>query len=56
VSVFVWPDAGPDAAPAVRSVNGYSLATWKKGAMRYWAVTDAAAPEIAHFAELMVAG
>ncbi len=53
VSLFVWPDAGPDAAPAVRTVNGYSLATWKKGAMRYWAVTDAATPEIAHFAELM---
>jgi anti-sigma factor RsiW len=56
VSVFVWPDAGPDTAPAVRAVNGYSLATWKKGAMRYWAVTDAASPEIEHFAQLMAAG
>ena len=56
VSLFVWPDAGPDVAPTVRATNGYAIATWKKGAMRYWAVTDAAAPEMTHFAELMVAG
>ena len=56
VSLFVWPDAGADIAPTIRAMNGYSIATWKKGAMRYWAVTDAVTPEIAHFAELMVAG
>lgn len=57
VSLFVWPEPeGNDSAAKTKAINGYSLATWKKGGMRYWAVTDAAAPELTHFVELLEAG
>jgi len=56
VSLFVWPDPqAADAAPKARTLNGYSLATWRKGGMRYWAVTDAAPVELNRFVELLEA-
>ena len=35
------------------TLKGYSLATWTKGSMRYWAACDAAPSELARFADLM---
>ena len=56
VSLFVWPESKDgDTSLKQRSVNGYSLATWRHGGMRYWAVTDAAPTELTHFAELLQA-
>ena len=37
-------------------MKGYSIVHWTRGGMRYWAVTDAGAPEITRFAELMASG
>ncbi|HSS28461.1 MAG TPA: hypothetical protein VLL50_10955 [Usitatibacter sp.] len=57
VSLFVWPEStGGDTSVTQRSLNGYSLATWRHGGIRYWAVTDAAPIELTHFAELLQAG
>jgi anti-sigma factor RsiW len=57
VSLFVWPEPqAPDRAARARTLNGYSLATWCKGGMRFWAVTDAAPAELNRFAELLEAG
>jgi anti-sigma factor RsiW len=57
VNVFVWPDSGAsDSAPKLQSMKGYSIVHWTRGGMRYWAVTDAGAPEITRFAELMASG
>jgi anti-sigma factor RsiW len=57
VSLFVWPEPqAADSAARTRTVNGYSLATWRKAGMRYWAVTDAAPVELARFVELLEAG
>jgi anti-sigma factor RsiW len=57
VSLFVWPEPKDgDTSVKQRSLNGYSLATWRHGGVRYWAVTDAAPIELTHFAELLEAG
>ncbi|HUL94752.1 MAG TPA: hypothetical protein VLT89_02015 [Usitatibacter sp.] len=54
VSLFVWPEAGTaDTQPKVSTLKGYSLATWTRGSMRYWAACDAAPSELARFADLM---
>jgi anti-sigma factor RsiW len=56
VSLFLWPEEmDGDTAVKQRTLNGYSLATWRRGGMRYWAVTDAAPIELTHFAELLEA-
>jgi anti-sigma factor RsiW len=57
VSVFVWPEAGaPDTAPKLQTLQGYALASWTKGGMRYWAACDAAPTELARLAEIIAAG
>jgi anti-sigma factor RsiW len=57
VSLFIWPEAREgDASVKQRTLNGYSLATWRRSGIRYWAVTDAAPTELTHFAELLEAG
>lgn len=56
VGLFVWPEATEADAPVKqRTLNGYSMATWRHGGMRYWAVTDAAPTELTHFVELLEA-
>ena len=57
VSLFVWPEAKEgDSSLKQHTLNGYSLATWRRNGMRYWAVTDAAPSELTHFSELLEAG
>lgn len=54
LSLFIWPEAKDgDSSVKQRSLNGYSLATWRRNGVRYWAVTDAAPIELTHFAELL---
>ncbi len=53
VNLFVWPVSEPDTPPVSTSVNGYSVAHWTRGSMRYWAVSDAAPGEVASFAQAM---
>jgi anti-sigma factor RsiW len=42
----------PDAPPAARSSEGYHLLAWTEGGVTYWAVSDMAAGDLAHFADL----
>ena len=53
VNLFVWPVSQSDTPPVSTSVNGYSVARWTRGSMRYWAVTDAAPDEVAAFARAL---
>jgi anti-sigma factor RsiW len=54
VNVFAWPArGGTDAAPAATSRNGYSLVHWRHGGFEYWAISDAAAPEVLKLASLI---
>jgi anti-sigma factor RsiW len=57
VSVFVWPEAGArDTPPRVDQLQGYAMASWTRGGMRFWAACDASPPELARFAQLLAAG
>jgi anti-sigma factor RsiW len=53
ISLTAVPVPGkPDATPAERTDDGYNLVTWTEGGVTYWAVSDVAAVDLAHFAEL----
>jgi len=41
-----------DTAPTARVDDGYNLVSWTAGGVTYWAVSDMAAADLAHFAEL----
>lgn len=41
LNVFIWPAAGPDAAPRSGSRQGYNWMYWRKGGMEFWIVSDA---------------
>ena len=50
ISVFMWPDQpGPDTAPRRLSRNGYNVAQWTSGGLRFYAVGDIAIPELGDF-------
>jgi anti-sigma factor RsiW len=54
INVFVWrstPGELPDRSSAVR---GYSLLHWTRGGLSYWAVSDAAEPELEAFRDAYV--
>lgn len=55
INLFMWRDPGSDAAPAARSLSGYSLLDWRTGGVRYWAVSDAAPAELRAFHAAFVA-
>ncbi len=53
ISLTAVPTPGkPDAAPAARASEGYHLLAWTEAGTTYWAVSDVAASDLAHFAEL----
>ena len=54
INVFVWPEpATPDAAPSVKSRQGYSLVRWTRHGMAFCAVSDAEAAQLAALAEAL---
>jgi anti-sigma factor RsiW len=53
ISLTAMPAPGkPDATPAARAREGYHLLAWTADGTTYWAVSDVAAGDLAHFAEL----
>jgi len=53
ISLTAVPTPGkPDATPSARASEGYHLLAWTAGGTTYWAVSDVAAADLAHFAEL----
>jgi anti-sigma factor RsiW len=46
VNVFVWPTSEKDAAPRTGSIQGYQWIDWRKQGMEFYAVSDAAAPDL----------
>jgi anti-sigma factor RsiW len=50
INLFIWPAAATDHAAPKSSRDGYSLVHWTEGGLSYWAVSDAAAPELDAFA------
>ena len=53
ISLTAVPTPGkPDATPSARASEGYHLLAWTDAGTTYWAVSDVAAADLAHFAEL----
>ena len=53
ISLTAIPAPGKlDAAPLSRAIEGYNIIEWTADGVTYWAVSDVAAPELAHFTEL----
>ena len=50
VDLYVRPEAGGDAEPALRTERGYQLMYWRSAGMGYWAITDASADVVRAFA------
>ena len=52
VNVFVWPTSEKDAAPRTGSIQGYQWIDWRKQGMEFYAVSDAAAPDLHQLQQL----
>jgi anti-sigma factor RsiW len=53
INVFVWPSDKPDAALRSGAERGHTWIRWTRGRMRFWAVSDVAAPDLEEFARLL---
>jgi len=51
INVFVWRTTPGEPAYGSFAVRGYSLLHWSNGGLTYWAVSDAALPELEAFRE-----
>jgi anti-sigma factor RsiW len=49
INLFIWPSSEQSAGPPFTSYQAYSLAHWTDRDLSYWAVSDAAAPELEAF-------
>lgn len=49
INLFVWRTAPGEPADGSFAVRGYSLLHWTNGGLSYWAVSDAAPPELEAF-------
>jgi anti-sigma factor RsiW len=53
ISLTAIPAPGkPDFAPVSRAIEGYNIIEWTADGVTFWAVSDVAGSELAHFAEL----
>lgn len=55
INVFVLPSAAAQALNTQETLQGYQLARWDRAGMRFWAVSDLGATEMAAFAAAMQA-
>jgi anti-sigma factor RsiW len=54
VNVFIWPASGPDPSPLrTSSIKGYNVASWSKGGVTYWAISDLNSGELQQLQSLM---
>jgi anti-sigma factor RsiW len=53
VNVFVWPTSETDAPPRTGSIQGYQWIDWRQQGMEFYAVSDAAAPDLDQLQRLL---
>jgi anti-sigma factor RsiW len=53
VNVFIWPTSEKDTAPRTGSIQGYQWIDWRKQGMEFYAVSDAAAPDLDQLQRLL---
>jgi anti-sigma factor RsiW len=51
INVFVWPEAGGEAAVTTASEQGYHVMQWREAGMRYAAVSDVNSDELRVFVD-----
>lgn len=53
IDLYLFPAEGGASMLETRSDDGYSLATWTAGGMRYWAITDAESAALQRFVQAL---
>jgi anti-sigma factor RsiW len=53
ISIFVWPENGPEQAPENSQKRGYNAISWRRAGWRWVAVSDLNADELAGLVELL---
>lgn len=53
ISLFIWPAEGPETVPQRATVDGYNLISWRKGGMRFWAISDLDETELGQLPDLL---
>jgi anti-sigma factor RsiW len=54
INVFVWPNPTQSSSTqAIESRQGYNIMRWSGNGFEFWAVSDVAAPDLAHFVGLL---
>src|SRR5262249_21451431 len=52
ISVFIWPSSN-DAALKLDTAEGYNIASWSRGGMAFWAISDINAGELRELPSLL---
>jgi anti-sigma factor RsiW len=52
IDVFIWP-SGNEAAPKIDTAEGYNVASWSRGGMAFWAISDLNAGELRELPSLL---
>jgi anti-sigma factor (TIGR02949 family) len=53
INLFIWPAGGGAPIQAPASLNGYNIRQWTDGTMRFWAVSDVNATDLATFEQIV---
>jgi anti-sigma factor RsiW len=53
VNVFIWTSSEKDQPPRTGSIQGYQWIDWRKQGMQFYAVSDAAAPDLDQLQRLL---
>ncbi|MGC1409505.1 MAG: anti-sigma factor [Acetobacteraceae bacterium] len=56
INLFAWASSGQDEAFREETRQGFNVITWRHGGIRYYAVSDVEADQLAEFAKLVAQG
>ena len=56
INLFAWASSGPDEGFREETRQGFNVITWRHGGIRYYAVSDVEADQLAEFAKLVAQG
>jgi anti-sigma factor RsiW len=56
INLFAWASSGPDEGLRDETRQGFNVITWRRGGIRYYAVSDVEADQLAEFAKLVAQG
>jgi anti-sigma factor RsiW len=56
INLFAWASSGPDEGLRDETRQGFNVIAWRHGGIRYYAVSDVEADQLAEFAKLVAQG